>query len=94
MGFLKGIIFLCLLALAIGFALFNDEPVSLRYYFGWESIPLPLFLWAFLAIMIGLIVSGFYGLIAKISLRSRIRQMKRTIGEMEKKRITSVNKMG
>ncbi len=85
MGFLKGIFFLCLLALAIGFALFNDELVSLRYYFGWESIPLPLFLWAFLAVMLGLIVSGIYGFITKISLRSHIRQMKRTIGEMEKK---------
>lgn len=89
MGFLKGIIFLCLLALAIGFALFNDEPVSLHYYFGWESIPLPLFLWAFLAVMIGLLVSGFYGVIAKIGLRSHIRQIKRSIVEMEKKRITS-----
>ncbi|MGB9699108.1 MAG: LapA family protein [Thermodesulfobacteriota bacterium] len=94
MSFLKGIIFLCLLALAIGFALFNDEPVSLRYYFGWESIPLPLFLWAFVALMIGLIVSGSYALITKISLRGQIRQMKRLIGEMEKKRVTSAHKTG
>lgn len=94
MGLLKGIIFLCLLILAIGFALFNDEPVSLRYYFGWESIPLPIFLWAFLGVMIGLVVSGLYGVIAKIGLRSHIRQIKRSIVEMEKKRITSANKTG
>lgn len=94
MGFLKGIIFLSLLTLAIGFALFNDEPVSLRYYFGWESIPLPLFLWAFLALVIGLVISGLYALIAKMSTRSQIRQMKRLITQMEKKRITSANKTG
>ncbi len=94
MSFLKGIIFLCLLTLAIGFALFNDQPVSLRYYFGWESIPLPLFLWAFLALLIGLIVGGGYALITKISVRAQLRQMKRLIREMEKRRVTSTNKSG
>ncbi len=92
MGLLKGIIFLCLLTLAIGFALHNDELISLRYYFGWESIPLPLFLWAFLAFLIGLIISAFYALLAKINMRFRLQQMKRLVAEMEKKRITSAPK--
>ncbi len=89
MGLLKGLIFLGLLTLAIGFALYNDELISLRYYFGWESIPLPLFLWAFLAFIIGLIISAFYAFLAKINMRFRLQQMKRLIAAMEKKRITS-----
>lgn len=86
MGLLKGILFLFLLALAIGFALHNDQPVSLRYYFGWVSIPLPLFLWAFLAFLSGLITFGLYTWGVKINLRSQLRQMQKNIRDMEKRR--------
>ena len=58
MGFLKGILFLFFAAFAIGFAVQNDGPVSLKYYFGWETILLPIFLWAFLSFFLGLILSG------------------------------------
>lgn len=87
MSLIKGIFFLCLLSLAIGFALYNDELISLQYYFGWQSIPLPLFLWAFLALIIGLVVSGIYAFITKINLHARVRQLRRNVAEMEKKRI-------
>lgn len=89
MSLLKGISFLFILALAIGFALYNEQPISLRYYFGWESISLPLFLWAFLALILGLIGGGIYALGAKISLRARLRQMKKTIEQLERKRMAA-----
>jgi uncharacterized integral membrane protein len=86
MRIFKWAIFLFILAAAIGFALLNDRPISLRYYFGWESIPLPLFLWVFCSFLIGLIISGLISAFSKINLHSRIRLQKKRIAELERKR--------
>jgi len=86
MRIFKWAIFLFILAAATGFALQNDPPVSLRYYFGWETVPLPLFLWAFLSFFIGLIISGLMSAFSKINLHSRIRLQKKRIAELERKR--------
>ncbi len=86
MNILKGFFYLLLLGAAIGFAIHNDSPVSLHYYFGWDSLPLPLFLWVFLFFLVGVLISGGVGFVSKLSLRSRIRQRKKTIATLEKKR--------
>ena len=86
MSILKWAFFLLILLAAITFAIQNDQLVSLRYYFGWESLPLPLYLWAFLSFFIGLILSGLMTSLSKISLLSQIRQQKKALGELEKKR--------
>ena len=86
MGLLKGILFFLFLVAGIGFAIKNDQPVALKYYFDWVTLPLPLFLWVFLAFLIGLILSGAMALVSKFGLRARIRQRSRAIGELEQKR--------
>jgi uncharacterized integral membrane protein len=86
MSILKWTLFLLLLIAAISFAIQNDPLVSLKYYFGWESLPLPLYLWAFLSFFIGLILSGLMTSLSKISLLSQIRQQKKAIDELERKR--------
>jgi uncharacterized integral membrane protein len=86
MNLLKGVFFLLILAAAISFAIQNDPLVSLRYYFGWESLPLPLYLWSFLSFFIGLIISGLMTSLSKISLNSQIRQQEKAVVELEKKR--------
>jgi len=86
MSILKWAFFLFILLAAVSFAMENDQPVSLRYYFGWESLPLPLYLWAFLSFFIGLILSGLMNSLSKIGLLSQIRQQKKALVELEKKR--------
>jgi len=86
MGFLKGILFLFFAAFAIGFAVQNDAPVSLKFYFGWETILLPIFLWAFLSFFLGLVLSGILTAFSKIALRTRIRQQSKALVELERKR--------
>ncbi len=86
MSILKWAFFLLILLAAISFAIQNDQLVSLRYCFGWESLPLPLYLWAFLSVLIGLIFSGLMTSLSKISLLSQIRQQKKALVELEKKR--------
>jgi len=86
MSILKWTFLLLILIAAISFAIQNDSLVSLKYYFGWESLPLPLYLWAFLSFFIGLILSGLMTSLSKISLLSYIRQQKKAIDELERKR--------
>ncbi len=86
MGLLKGTLFFLFLIAGIGFAIKNDQAVALKYYFDWVSLPLPLFLWVFLAFLIGLILSGVIALVSKFGLRARIRQRSRAIAELEQKR--------
>jgi uncharacterized integral membrane protein len=86
MGIARGIIFFLLLVLGIGFAIQNDEPVSLKYYFGLQTPPLPLFLWALLFLFLGLILSGLWSFFSKMGLHSRIRQNQRTIASLERDR--------
>jgi len=86
MSILKWAFFLLILVAAISLAIQNDQLVSLRYYFGWESLSLPLYLWAFLSFFIGLILSGLMTSLSKISLLSQIRQQKKALVELEKKR--------
>jgi uncharacterized integral membrane protein len=79
------ILFFFLLAAAVGFAIQNDQPVTLKYYLGLVSISLPLFLWIFLFILAGLMTAGFLGFFSKLSLRSRIRRLKKEVDELEKR---------
>ena len=86
MGILKWAFLLLILLAAVSFAMQNHQPLSLKYYFGWESLPLPLYLWAFLSFFIGLIIAGLMTSLSKISLLSQIRQQKKALVELEKKR--------
>ena len=86
MGLARGIIFFLLLVLGIGFAIQNDGPISLKYYFGLETPPLPLFLWVLLFLLLGLILSGLWSFFSKIGLHSRIRHTQRTIAGLERER--------
>jgi uncharacterized integral membrane protein len=85
MGIFKWTLFFLILAAAITFAIQNDQPVSLRYYFGWVSHPLPLFLWTFLSFTIGLILSALMGSLSKVALHSRIRQQEKALAELDRK---------
>ncbi len=86
MGLARGSVFFLLLVLGIGFAIHNDTPVTLKYYFGLETSPLPLFLWGLLFLLLGLILSGFWAFFSKIGLHSRVRQCRRAIADLEKER--------
>lgn len=86
MGLIRGTLFFILLIVGIGFAIQNDQPVSLKYYFDLISPPLPLFLWAFLFVLVGLVLSAVWAFISRIGLHSRIRVYRRSVEELERER--------
>lgn len=85
MGILKGAIFFLLLVLGVAFAIQNDQPISIRYYFNWVSPPLPLFLWVFSSLLLGMILSGVVAYLSKFGLYARIRQHRKSIADLEVK---------
>lgn len=86
MTILRGLFFLFVTAAAIGFALYNDRAVSMYYYFGWVSIPLPLFLWFFLAFSIGLLIASVVGSVSKFTLQAQLRHQKTMLAQLEEER--------
>jgi len=86
MGILKAIIFILLMAACIGFAVHNDGAVSLRWYFNLESMPLPLFLWGFLFLFVGIVLAGISAFLIQLGWQARIRQLKKTVADLEKNR--------
>ncbi len=85
MGILKGVLIIVILAAAIGFAVSNDEAVSLRY-FGFESQPLPIFLWSFLFLLAGVVFAGIFAFFLKIGVQAKLHRLKKTLVDLEKKR--------
>jgi uncharacterized integral membrane protein len=86
MGLVQGIVFFLLLLAGIGFAIQNEQAVSLKYYFGWATVPLPLFLWVFLFLLLGLVLSAGWAFFSKIGLHSQIRLRRRSVAELERER--------
>ncbi|HSR10684.1 MAG TPA: lipopolysaccharide assembly protein LapA domain-containing protein, partial [Thermodesulfobacteriota bacterium] len=83
MGLLRGTIFFLLLFAGIGFAILNEQAASIKYHFGLVSPPLPVFLWAFIFLLIGLIVSAIWASFSKLLLLSGIRQKRRMVEDLE-----------
>ena len=53
----KFMVFLLVLAIVASFAVRNGDDVILHYYFGLESVPIPLFLVIFGYLVMGALVS-------------------------------------
>jgi uncharacterized integral membrane protein len=86
MMILRGLFVLFLTGGAIGFALYNDQAISMHYYFDWVSIPLPLFLWFFLAFWVGLLIASVIGSVNKFSLQARLRHQRALLAQLERER--------
>jgi uncharacterized integral membrane protein len=77
-------IFLALLfILGITFSMQNVEPVVLKYYFGLETPPVPLFLLVLFSILLGILLAGAGFLMDQWSLRRALREKERQVVSLE-----------
>jgi uncharacterized integral membrane protein len=77
-------IFLALLFIAgITFSVENTGPVVLKYYFGLETPPVPLFLLVLFSILLGICLAGAGFLIDQWSLRRALREKERQVAALE-----------
>jgi uncharacterized integral membrane protein len=80
---LKTIFFTLLFILGITFSMQNADPIVLRYYFGWETPPLPLFLLVMFSILFGVVLAGAGFLIDQWALRRALREKDRQVASLE-----------
>lgn len=78
-------IFLTLLfILGITFAMENTGWVVLRYYFGLETPPIPIFLLVLFSVLLGVFLVGVGFIIDEWSLRKALREKEREIASLER----------
>jgi uncharacterized integral membrane protein len=65
------------------FAFENQEPVTLRYLYTWQTPPLPLFAIIMVATGAGFVIASLFGLAAYLQARKIIRQQRRTMASLE-----------
>lgn len=72
-----------LFILGITFSMENAEPLRLRYYFGLETPPIPLFLLVLFAILLGVLLAGAGFLFDQWSLKRALKEKDRAISALE-----------
>ncbi|HWP59071.1 MAG TPA: LapA family protein [Candidatus Acidoferrales bacterium] len=80
----KAIFLTLLFILGITFAVENTEPVVLRYYFGLESVPIPVFLLVLFSILVGVLMTGLGFLIDVWLLKKAVRDKERELRSLRK----------
>ena len=80
---LKTIFLTLLFILGISFSMENTGWVVLRYYFGLETPPLPLFLLVLFSVLLGVCLTGAGFLLDERSLRRALREKERQITSLE-----------
>lgn len=92
MKFIKSIITALLFLIAITFALKNNDPVSIKYYFTENQIDLPLYLLMFFSVIFGILIGGLEGLYERMRSGSVIRKLKKEMAAMDKE-LTSLRNL-
>ncbi len=74
-NYVKALLLIALLFLAITFGTQNSESLILRYYFGIASIPLPLYLIIYLAIILGILGGMAVDVYTRVSLKRKVKEL-------------------
>jgi len=82
--FAKTIFFTLLFILGITFATENTGWVVIRYYFGLETPPIPIFLLVLFSVLSGVFLAGVGFLIDERSLKKALREKEREITSLQK----------
>jgi uncharacterized integral membrane protein len=81
---LKTVLLTLLFIAGITFAVENTQPFVLRYYFGLESPPIPLFVLVLVSVLLGVFLAGVGFIFDQWSLRRTLRQKEREITLLQK----------
>ena len=81
---IKAIFYTLLFILGITFAMENTGWVVLRYYFGLESPPVPIFLLVLFSILLGVLLVGVGFILDERSLKKALREKEREIASLER----------
>lgn len=80
---IKTIAITLLLIVGITFAMKNNDEVTLGYYFGWESPPIPVFLLVVFSVLLGVLLAGFGFLLDQMSFKRMLKEKEREIEALQ-----------
>lgn len=81
---IKPIFLTLLFILGITFSMENAQPLVLRYYFGLETPPVPLFLLVLFAVLLGVLLAGVGFIVDQWALKKAVREKEREIEALKK----------
>jgi uncharacterized integral membrane protein len=86
--YIKVLVLIAILFVAITFGTQNSESVTLRYYFGLASSPVPFYLVIYVAIILGIIAGMAIGMYSRVTLKRGVKKLEKgnvsLRGEIEK----------
>ena len=85
MNYVKLIILVFVFILAVSFAAENTEPITLAYYFNWETPSFPLYLLIFIPFFIGCVAGSLVGFGGRMRLKNTVRTLRKANAELEEK---------
>ncbi|MFB0506538.1 MAG: lipopolysaccharide assembly LapA domain-containing protein [Thermodesulfobacteriota bacterium] len=85
MNYVKLIIFVFVFILAVSFAAKNAQPITLAYYFNWETRPFPMYLLIFIPFFIGTVVGSPLGFSSRLGLKNTVKRLTKSNRELEEK---------
>lgn len=75
--YIKALLLIALLFLAITFGTQNSESVTLRYYFGLAATPVPLYLVIYISIILGMIAGMAIDIYSRVTLKRRVKKLEK-----------------
>lgn len=84
-SYVKAILLLIVLVGLVTFGINNLEPIRLHYYFGFSSMPLPLYGVVYGAIIIGIFVGMVVGINSRFTQRKKIKELRKENRELQSK---------
>lgn len=81
---IKTVFITLLFILGITFSMENTEPLVLKYYFGIQTPPVPLFLLVLFSVLLGVLFAGLGFIFDEWSLRKTLREKEREITSLER----------
>ncbi|UCD70960.1 MAG: LapA family protein [Syntrophobacterales bacterium] len=85
MNYLKLVILVLVIILAVSFAKNNTQPITISYYFGLETPPFDMYLLIFIPFFVGIVVGTLVGFGSRLNLKNTVRKLHKSKGELEEK---------
>ncbi len=85
MNYVKLVVLVFVIILAVSFAKNNTQPVTIAYYFGWETPAFDMYLLIFIPFFVGVVAGTLVGLGGRLNLKNTLRKLHKSKAELEEK---------
>ncbi|MFB0507643.1 MAG: lipopolysaccharide assembly LapA domain-containing protein [Thermodesulfobacteriota bacterium] len=85
MNYVKLVVLVLVLILAVSFAKNNTQPVTISYYFGWETPQFDMYLLIFIPFFVGIVVGTLVGFGSRLNLKNTVKRLHKSNRELEAK---------